>query len=126
MSLKTVVRPTRTFAAVLGAAAGLTAFALAVTTPAGAAQAEHHPVAKKPTIVLVHGAFADSSSWNGVIKRLQHDGYSVVAPANPLRGLASDAEYLGSFLKSVNGPVVLVGHSYGGAVISQAAAGDPE
>jgi pimeloyl-ACP methyl ester carboxylesterase len=125
MSLKTVFRPTRRSAAVLGSAAGLTAFALAVTTPAGAAQAEH-PEAKKPTIVLVHGAFADSSSWNGVLKRLQHDGYPVIAPANPPRGLSSDAEYLGSFLKSVNGPVVLVGHSYGGAVISQAAAGDPE
>ncbi|GAA3794530.1 alpha/beta fold hydrolase [Streptomyces chiangmaiensis] len=80
----------------------------------------------KSTVVLVHGAFADSSSWNGVIERLQHDGYPVVAPANPLRGLASDADYLSSFLKSVDGPIVLVGHSYGGAVISQAAAGNPE
>ncbi|WP_408057603.1 alpha/beta fold hydrolase [Streptomyces chiangmaiensis] len=79
-----------------------------------------------PTIVLVHGAFADSSSWNGVIERLGHDGYRVLAPANPLRGLASDADYLGSFLTSVQGPVVLVGHSYGGAVISQAAAGNPD
>ncbi|MCX5355754.1 alpha/beta fold hydrolase [Streptomyces mirabilis] len=126
MNLKTVFRPTRTSAAVLGSAAGVAALTLAVTTPAGAAQAEHHPTSKKPTIVLVHGAFADSSSWNGVIERLQHDGYPVVAPANPLRGLASDADYLGSFLKSVHGPVVLVGHSYGGAVITQAAAGDPE
>ncbi|MGW3729270.1 alpha/beta fold hydrolase [Streptomyces sp. F001] len=78
----------------------------------------------KPTIVLVHGAFADGSSWNGVVKRLQQAGYPVIAPANPLRGLASDAEYVHSVLKSVHGPVVLVGHSYGGAVISEAAVGD--
>jgi pimeloyl-ACP methyl ester carboxylesterase len=126
MNLKTVLRPTRKTAAVLGAAAGVAALTLTATTSAGAAQAEHHPAQKKPTIVLVHGAFADSSSWNGVIKRLQHDGYPVLAPANPLRGLANDADYLHSFLKSVHGPVVLVGHSYGGAVISQAAAGDPD
>ncbi|MFD7438230.1 alpha/beta fold hydrolase [Streptomyces sp. NPDC059861] len=80
----------------------------------------------KPTIVLVHGAFADASSWNGVVKLLQQAGYPVVAPANPLRGLASDAEYVHSVLKSVRGPVVLVGHSYGGAVISEAAVGDAQ
>ncbi len=76
----------------------------------------------KPTIVLVHGAFADSSSWNGVITDLQRDGYTVVAAANPLRGVEQDAPYVAAVLKSVKGPVVLVGHSYGGAVISQAAA----
>jgi pimeloyl-ACP methyl ester carboxylesterase len=81
---------------------------------------------KKPTVVLVHGAFADSSSWEGVVERLQGRGYTVVAPANPLRGLASDAAYLESFLKTVQGPVVLVGHSYGGAVISEAATTDPQ
>ncbi|MGW0087200.1 alpha/beta fold hydrolase [Streptomyces sp. NPDC003393] len=80
----------------------------------------------RPTVVLVHGAFADSSSWNGVIERLRHQGYPVVAPANPLRGLADDAGYLTDFLDSVDGPVVLVGHSYGGAVISQAAADNPK
>ena len=77
----------------------------------------------KPTIVLVHGAFADSSSWNGVIADLQRDGYPVIAAANPLRGIASDAAYVAAVVKSVKGPVVLVGHSYGGAVISEAAAG---
>lgn len=76
----------------------------------------------KPTIVLVHGAFADASSWNGVIADLQRDGYTVVAAANPLRGVVSDASYVASVVKSVQGPVVLVGHSYGGAVISQAGA----
>ncbi|NIJ64212.1 pimeloyl-ACP methyl ester carboxylesterase [Sphingomonas leidyi] len=79
--------------------------------------------APKPTIVLVHGAFADSSSWNGVIADLTRDGYPVVAAANPLRGAASDAAYVASIVKSINGPVVLVGHSYGGTVITQAAAG---
>ncbi|MDX3073395.1 alpha/beta fold hydrolase [Streptomyces sp. NPDC088354] len=124
MKLTTVIRPTRTSAAVLGAVAAVAAASLAVTVPASAT-AGHHAAEKKPTVVLVHGAFADSSSWNGVIKRLQRDGYPVVAPANPLRGLASDADYLDSFLKSVKGPIVLAGHSYGGAVITQAAAGDP-
>ncbi|GGT02898.1 alpha/beta fold hydrolase [Streptomyces chromofuscus] len=80
----------------------------------------------KPTVVLVHGAFADSSSWNGVIERLHGAGYEVVAAANPLRGLASDAAQVAAVVKSVEGPVVLVGHSYGGAVISQAADGDPK
>jgi pimeloyl-ACP methyl ester carboxylesterase len=77
----------------------------------------------KPTIVLVHGAFADSSSWNGVVAELQRDGYAVVAAPNPLRGIASDAAYVAAVVKSQKGPVVLVGHSYGGAVISEAAAG---
>ncbi|MFD8388293.1 alpha/beta fold hydrolase [Streptomyces sp. NPDC059680] len=81
---------------------------------------------EKPTIVLVHGAFADASSWNGVIERLERRGYTVMAPANPLRGLYSDSAYIASVLKSIKGPVVLVGHSYGGAVISTAAAGNPE
>ncbi|WP_316740091.1 alpha/beta hydrolase [Streptomyces sp. MK7] len=80
----------------------------------------------KPTIVLVHGAFADASSWNGVIERLERRGYRVMAPANPLRGLYSDSAYIASVLKSIKGPVVLAGHSYGGAVISTAAAGNPQ
>ncbi|MFC0622756.1 alpha/beta fold hydrolase [Kribbella deserti] len=78
------------------------------------------------TVVLVHGAFADSASWNGVIERLLADGTSVVAPPNPLRGLTSDAAYLKSFVGSIEGPVLLVGHSYGGAVISAAAADLPQ
>jgi pimeloyl-ACP methyl ester carboxylesterase len=75
----------------------------------------------KPTIVLVHGAFADGSSWNGVIERLQHQGYSVIAPAVPLRGLAADSAYLASVVNQLDGPVLLVGHSYAGAVITNAA-----
>jgi pimeloyl-ACP methyl ester carboxylesterase len=75
-----------------------------------------------PTIVLVHGAFADGSSWNGVIERLQQQGYTVVAPANPLRGLTADSAYTASVVNQIDGPVLLVGHSYGGAVITNAAA----
>jgi pimeloyl-ACP methyl ester carboxylesterase len=80
--------------------------------------------ARTPTIVLVHGAFADSSSWNGVVPKLLAQGYHVVAVANPLRGLASDAAYVSGVVKTIPGPVVLVGHSYGGAVITNAAAGN--
>lgn len=78
---------------------------------------------RKPTVVLVHGAFADSTSWNGVVKKLKRDGYPVVAAANPLRGLSSDAAYLKDLLAGIDGPVVLAGHSYGGSVISNAANG---
>ncbi|QFZ72240.1 alpha/beta fold hydrolase [Streptomyces fagopyri] len=81
------------------------------------------PGGQKPTVVLVHGAFADGSSWNGVVQRLQQDGYQVIAPPNTLRGLPQDSTYLNSLLKTIKGPVVLVGHSYGGEVISQAASG---
>ena len=76
--------------------------------------------------MLVHGAWADTSSWDGVIKRLQADGYTVYAPPNPLQGLAYDPAYLADFLHTISGPIVLVGHSYGGAVITNAATGDPQ
>jgi pimeloyl-ACP methyl ester carboxylesterase len=79
----------------------------------------------KPTIVFVHGGWADASSWNPVAARLQRDGYTVIAPANPLRGVRPDSEYLKSVLTSISGPIVLVGHSYGGYVITDAATGDP-
>jgi pimeloyl-ACP methyl ester carboxylesterase len=80
----------------------------------------------KPTIVLEHGAWADTSSWNGVIRRLQADGYTVYAPPNPLQGLSYDSAFLADFLHSISGPIVLVGHSYGGAVITNAATGDQQ
>ncbi|WP_327181742.1 alpha/beta fold hydrolase [Streptomyces sp. NBC_01334] len=73
-----------------------------------------------PTVVLVHGAFADAASWSGVIAELQGHGVPVVAPPNPLRGLASDAAYVASFAAQIDGPVILVGHSYGGALITVA------
>jgi pimeloyl-ACP methyl ester carboxylesterase len=75
-----------------------------------------------PTVVLVHGGFADASFWTPVIKELQARGLPVLAPPNPLRGLAFDAEYIASFVNQIDGPVLLVGHSYGGAVISVAGA----
>ncbi|SDJ78817.1 Pimeloyl-ACP methyl ester carboxylesterase [Nocardioides sp. YR527] len=82
--------------------------------------------AAKPTVVLVHGAFADASGWNDVAARLAAKGFPVVAPPNPLRGLTSDTAYLETFLSTISGPIVLVGHSYGGAVITNAATGDPD
>lgn len=88
----------------------------------GATAAFAAPV--KPTVVLVHGAFADSSSWNGVVKILEKDGYPVIAAANPLRSVMGDAQSVADVLASVKTPVVLVGHSYGGPVISEAAYGN--
>lgn len=114
-------RPVRL--AVLGAA-GL-ALAAGLSTTASAVPAHHAAAAAKPTVVLVHGAWADSAGWSGVVKRLQADGYRVTAPATPLRSLKGDAAYLSDYLKTIHGPVVLVGHSYGGAVITDAATGNP-
>jgi pimeloyl-ACP methyl ester carboxylesterase len=79
-------------------------------------------MATKPTIVLVHGAFADASGFGPIITALEADGYDVVAPPNPLRSLAGDAASIHAAVSAIDGPVVLVGHSYGGAVISQASA----
>lgn len=93
---------------------------LAVSHTANAATA-----ATKPTVVLVHGAFAESMSWDDVVDRLLAKGYPVVAAPNPLRGVASDAAAVAALLKSIAGPVVLVGHSYGGTVITNAATGNP-
>lgn len=76
---------------------------------------------RRPTIVLVHGAFAESASWNGVVAELTRDGFVVIAAANPLRSLRGDAAQVASVVASVEGPVILVGHSYGGAVISAVA-----
>jgi pimeloyl-ACP methyl ester carboxylesterase len=101
-----------------GPATGSSSPMAPVTAPAASC-------AGKPTIVLVHGAWADASSWRAEVDRLQQDGYVVRAIANPLRGLTSDAADVADFLKTISGPIVLVGHSYGGAVITNAAAGNP-
>jgi len=98
--------------------------AFAVPGMAGAARPAAVTAKAKPTVVLVHGAFTDASSWTRVIERLQHAGYSVLAPADPLRSLSGDANYIASVLASVKRPVVLVGHSYAGMVITNAAAAD--
>ncbi|MEU9455053.1 alpha/beta hydrolase [Streptomyces sp. NPDC048277] len=101
--------------------------ALSAATPAAntadAAPASATPSTPKPTVVLVHGAFADSSSWDAVISRLERQGYPVIGVANPLRGLAGDSAYVSSVLDTIPGPVILAGHSYGGAVITDAATG---
>jgi pimeloyl-ACP methyl ester carboxylesterase len=113
-------------AGLITAAAAVAAIsATALTASAGAqtaAPARH--TGPKPTVVLVHGAWADASSWTPVIERLQKAGYHVDAPPNPLQGLSYDSKYIASYLKQIKGPVILVGHSYGGAVITDAATGD--
>ena len=96
------------------------ALSTSLVSPAGAKAAE------KPAIVLVHGAFADAASWNRVIPILQRDGYDVTAVETPLQSLASDVEWTRRVVDAQTRPVVLVGHSYGGAVITGAAAGDPK
>ena len=110
----------------LGAALGLAATLtivfglspLALASPKTPSQ-----TSPKPTIVLVNGAWANSASWNGVIGRLQAEGYTVFAPPNPLRSLQGDSATIADFLKTISGPIVLVGHSYGGMVITNAANG---
>lgn len=106
----------------------LSAVSLMAAGPSAAAEsgsgAESHETAK-PTVVLVHGTWADASSWDEVVQSLQERGYPVVAAANPLRSLSDDSDYLAALLKTIEGPIVLAGHSYGGAVISNAAAGNP-
>ncbi|WP_314617342.1 alpha/beta fold hydrolase [Streptomyces stackebrandtii] len=111
----------------VGAAAALTLASATGAPSASAADGTGTEVdgAGKATVVLVHGAFADAASWNPVTERLQHQGYTVTAAANPLRGLAHDAHHVAARLAAIPGPVVLVGHSYGGAVITQAAADAP-
>jgi pimeloyl-ACP methyl ester carboxylesterase len=112
--------------ATLAAAKGISsALALSASTPSirgGVLMAQATPTAETaPTVVLVHGAFADAGSWAGVVKSLQAAGVKVQAPANPLRSLSGDAAYIASVANQIPGPVLLVGHSYGGAVISAAA-----
>jgi pimeloyl-ACP methyl ester carboxylesterase len=139
MSLTRVLRrPMIGLTAVVVAAAGVATLTLArnanaTTSPSKAPQksvvsqlesyrSTHHAV---PTIVLVHGAWADASSWSGEAAIFQRAGYTVRAIANPLQDLTTDAETVADFLKTVEGPIVLVGHSYGGSVITNAAAGNP-
>jgi pimeloyl-ACP methyl ester carboxylesterase len=113
------------------ALAGVAVAALAAIPTVAAASTGHSHAASgksdwgpKPTIVLEHGAWADGSSWDGVVTRLQKDGYTVDVPPNPLAGVSSDSAYLASYLATVPGPVVLVGHSYGGFVTTNAATGN--
>jgi pimeloyl-ACP methyl ester carboxylesterase len=98
----------------------------ASTATARPAHARAKKDVAKPTVVLVHGAWADSGSWDRVIRRLQRAGYTVYAPPNPLQGLKTDSDTIADFLATIPGPIVLVGHSYGGAVITNAAVGDSQ
>jgi pimeloyl-ACP methyl ester carboxylesterase len=107
-------RVRRTIVAVVSVALLSSSIVLPSDTPAAAA-------GPKPTIVFVHGAWADSSGWNGAIELLQRKGYTVLAPANPLRNVYGDAAYLRTVLANISGDVVLVGHSYGGMVTTNAA-----
>lgn len=128
MNVASLTRP-QSIRRTVGIGAGLAAsVAVGAFTFSGSAAGATtgHRAATKPTVVLEHGAFADSSSWSGVIERLQRDGYPVIAAANPLRGVSSDAAALRSVVDHVQGPVILVGHSYGGSVISEAATDDPK
>jgi pimeloyl-ACP methyl ester carboxylesterase len=104
--------------------AGLLATA-ALLLGGAAISARPAAAATKPTVVLVHGSFTDASSWSRVIPGLQKRGYPVIAAANPLRGIATDSTYLKNLLAQIKGPIVLVGHSYGGIVITNAATGNP-
>jgi pimeloyl-ACP methyl ester carboxylesterase len=135
MSVKLASRPARTrliiMAAVLAlaglfAAAGQAGSARAATVRTEHAAAVTGTGSAKPTIVLVHGAWADSGSWNAVVRLLQRAGYTVYAPPNPLEGLRIDTVTLADFLHTITGPIVLVGHSYGGEVITNAATGDSQ
>ncbi len=128
MSITRIAQPGRLrliIAAVIVAIAGLV-IPLSQIASARTAQAAAAGDGPKPSIVLVHGAWANTASWDAVTQSLQADGYTVYAPANPLQGLPYDTAYLADFLHSISGPIVLVGHSYGGAVITNAATGDPQ
>ena len=100
---------------------------LTITLTASQSQATTRPrsaTAARPTVVLVNGAWANNAAWSGVIERLQTEGYTVDAPPNPLQSLTGDAATIADLLKTIQGPIVLVGHSYGGAVITNAATGN--
>jgi pimeloyl-ACP methyl ester carboxylesterase len=100
--------------------------AAALTASSAWSSRSHGRGDPKPTIVLVHGAWADSGSWDNVVTRLQRAGYTVYAPPNPLRAVDTDSQSIANFLHSIDGPIVLVGHSYGGEVISNAATGNSQ
>ena len=129
MKLSRAAHPTRLRTAVVIVAAAATIAGLLLTASrvasADTQAAQQKASGPKPTIVLEHGAWADATSWADVIQRLQQAGYTVNAPPDPLQGLTDDSTYLADYLATITGPVILAGHSYGGAVITNAATGDP-
>ena len=128
MNLAGAARPTRLrliiVTAVLAVAGLLAATTQAASARTGAQHVSRWDGGTKPVIVLEHGAWADASSWSKVIRQLQEDGFTVDAPPNPLRGVTYDSTYLADFLSTISGPIVLVGHSYGGFVTTNAATGN--
>ena len=119
-------KSTRLRRRILAMSSAFALVALLALGAGGAAGAESQAGQRpRPTIVLVHGDWADASSWNAVIQRLQDRGFTVVAPPNTLRGPSQDAPYLASYLQTIPGPIVLVAHSYGGFVITNATTGNP-
>lgn len=126
MSVSDLVRRLKSRPLLMVAVAAMLVAALGTVATSATASApitSQHKADPKPTIVLVHGAFADATGWIAEVRLLRHHGYHVIAPANPLRGLTSDSDYVRSVLQTISGPIVLVGHSYGGAVITNAARG---
>jgi pimeloyl-ACP methyl ester carboxylesterase len=123
MSTEITRRQVLATGAALAGSAALIAGSLGTAAAAAPTEASSHRAKAKPTIVLVHGGYADSSCWNATIQELQHMGYPTIAGSNPLRGIPNDAPYIASLLDSISGPVVLVAHSMGGTVITNAAAG---
>ena len=121
-SLSKKTRPLAIGAAGVSALVALAGF----TGPAVAGTDLQHTAKEKPTVVLVHGAWADGSSWDKVAAKLQDDGYPVVTPPDELRGVSWDAQNLRAYLNTIPGPIVLAGHSYGGMVITNAALGDKQ
>ena len=111
--------------AALASTAAMTCAVIGPSATAAGEPAAPAPGGAKPTVVLVHGAFADASSWGGEVAALQKQGYDARAIANPLENLDTDANSVKEFLGTLSGPIVLVGHSYGGSVITNAAAGNP-
>jgi len=128
MNITQVVRRSKlrfTFTMVL-AVAGLLIPATQLASSSAATPRSATQTGPKPSIVLVHGAWADSSSWDALVSRLQRDGYTVYVPPNPLLGLRYDSAFIRDFLHTISGPIIVVGHSYGGAVITNAATGDKQ
>jgi pimeloyl-ACP methyl ester carboxylesterase len=127
MDIARVPHPTRLRLVMIAVILAITGLAVTASQlpSAGATTTNAGGGGPRPTIVLEHGAWADASSWDAVIRQLQRAGYTVDAPPNPLRGLAYDSATLADFLKTISGPIVLAGHSYGGMVITNAATGNP-
>ena len=128
MNITSAAHPARLRAVIMAAILAIAALAISASQIPSAHATTTRAASvggPKPTIVLEHGSWADASSWNAVIQRLQRDGYTVYAPPNPLRGLAYDSATLADFLATIPGPIVLAGHSYGGMVITNAATGNP-